>query len=350
MVYDEAGLSWTKRPLPIEHCLSVVDRMDTEGKVILLPGNFHDTGLLPLEAETLERNAGHRRPGTTTSTGWCRSTPTRCSGAPGRFVEAIARAHSEGRSALDYPARWLYGHVGGQIYLERCRRTWGISAGYPGPMAVKAGTTLRLARQCDVPIWRIDFRRRNTDPAHPRDARVDELVRPDEGIWHFSWVRSEKRDAGQGRLVGPRRRGQLGQGDRPLAGALPASPPDHAVDPGPPAARRGRGTDLVAHGPGSGLGRGRRRMSTPTASVVIITYQRPDFVTRCLEHLLVQTVPPSEIIVVDSSSDDETERLVRDRFPTVTYAVCDGGDGGDGHRPQPRLPDDLRRGPGLHRR
>jgi GT2 family glycosyltransferase len=68
-------------------------------------------------------------------------------------------------------------------------------------------------------------------------------------------------------------------------------------------------------------------MTTPTASVVIITYKRPDFVTRCLEHLLVQTLPPLEIIVIDSSSDQDTKSLVRDRFPTVIYAVCDAGMG-----------------------
>jgi hypothetical protein len=38
----------------------------------------------------------------------------------------------------------------------------------------------------------VDFRRRNTDPAHPRHARVDEWVGEDQGIWHFSWVRSEQ--------------------------------------------------------------------------------------------------------------------------------------------------------------
>jgi len=68
-------------------------------------------------------------------------------------------------------------------------------------------------------------------------------------------------------------------------------------------------------------------MSTPTASVVIITYRRPDFVTRCLEHLLAQTSAPLEILVVDSSSDDVTERLVRERFPTVAYTVCTSGMG-----------------------
>jgi hypothetical protein len=191
VVYDEAGLSWTKQPLPIESCLAIVERMDPKGKVEFLPGAYHDTGLLPLQAETLERNAGVAA--LSDDVDWVVQIDTdEVLGDPERFVQAIERAHAEGRSALDYPARWLYGHVGGNTYLERCRRAWGISAGYPGAMAVRAGTTLRLARQCDVPVWRIDFRRRNTDPAHPRRTRVDEMVRPEEGIWHFSWVRSEQ--------------------------------------------------------------------------------------------------------------------------------------------------------------
>jgi hypothetical protein len=190
VVYDEAGLSWTNKPLPIEDCLATVDRLDVKSKVTLLPGNYHQTGLVPLEAETLERNAGIAALGDQVD--WVVQIDTdEVLGSPARFVESIERAERAGASALDYPARWLYGHVRGRTFLERCRRTWGISAGYPGPVAVRAGTTLRLARQCDVPIWRADFRRRNTDPAHPRDARVDELVSPNDGIWHFSWVRSE---------------------------------------------------------------------------------------------------------------------------------------------------------------
>jgi len=190
VVYDEDGLSWTGRPLPIDACLSVVDRMDTQGKIQRLPGTYHDTGLAPLEAETVERNAGIAALGD--SVDWVVQIDTdEVIGRPARFVASIERARDEGRRALDYPARWLYGHVGGAVFLERCRRLWGVSAGYPGAMAVEAGTHLRLARQCDVPLWRVDFRRRNTDPAHPRDATVDERVRPEEAIWHFSWVRSE---------------------------------------------------------------------------------------------------------------------------------------------------------------
>jgi GT2 family glycosyltransferase len=63
------------------------------------------------------------------------------------------------------------------------------------------------------------------------------------------------------------------------------------------------------------------------ASVAVVTYQRPAHVERCLQHLLAQTVAPSEIIVVDSSDDDATARLVRERFPSVAYEVCEAGRG-----------------------
>ena len=40
VVYDEAGLSWTNRPLPVEHCLSVVERVDSAGEGGLAPGHL----------------------------------------------------------------------------------------------------------------------------------------------------------------------------------------------------------------------------------------------------------------------------------------------------------------------
>ncbi len=189
-IYDERAVSWNGRPLPIERCLAVVERLDTHRKVRYVPGNFHHARRAPLELETTERNAGIAAFGSRVD--WVLQIDTdEVLGDPARFVASIEHAQAAGCDALEYPARWLYGHVGGDRYLERCRRTWGISAGFPGPVAVRAGTALRLARQCDVRTWRVDFRARNTDPAHPRGTPVDERIRSDEGIWHFSWVRSE---------------------------------------------------------------------------------------------------------------------------------------------------------------
>ncbi len=68
-------------------------------------------------------------------------------------------------------------------------------------------------------------------------------------------------------------------------------------------------------------------MTGRTASVAVVTYERPAFLARCLEHLLAQRSPPSEIIVVDSSESGETARLVADRFPSVRYEVNVAGRG-----------------------
>jgi GT2 family glycosyltransferase len=68
-------------------------------------------------------------------------------------------------------------------------------------------------------------------------------------------------------------------------------------------------------------------MSRPTASVAVVTYERPAHVARCLDHLLAQTEPPGQIIVVDSSERDDTARLVREHYPAVRYEVCPAGRG-----------------------
>ncbi|MEA5153889.1 glycosyltransferase family 2 protein [Raineyella sp.] len=56
-----------------------------------------------------------------------------------------------------------------------------------------------------------------------------------------------------------------------------------------------------------------------SAAVVIATYNRPDRVRDCLDHLARQSTAPDRVIVVDSSPDARTERVVRD-FPGVLYA------------------------------
>ncbi len=71
-------------------------------------------------------------------------------------------------------------------------------------------------------------------------------------------------------------------------------------------------------------------VTLPTASVAVVTYERPTYVERCLRQLLAQTCPPKEIIVVDSSTGRDTERLVREQFPSVAYAICPAGRGATG--------------------
>ncbi len=51
-------------------------------------------------------------------------------------------------------------------------------------------------------------------------------------------------------------------------------------------------------------------MKDPLVSIIIITRNRASLLRHCLEHALSQPYPHKEIIVVDSSSNDESEQVV----------------------------------------
>lgn len=63
-----------------------------------------------------------------------------------------------------------------------------------------------------------------------------------------------------------------------------------------------------------------------TASVVVATYNRPDHVRTCLEHLRRQSVRPRETVVVDASPNTATREVVAD-FPDAIYARNERGRG-----------------------
>jgi GT2 family glycosyltransferase len=62
-----------------------------------------------------------------------------------------------------------------------------------------------------------------------------------------------------------------------------------------------------------------RRAGLPSASVVVVTYNRPEHVRTCLERLATQTERPAETVVIDASLDDATYRVVTEDFPEVVY-------------------------------
>jgi hypothetical protein len=163
----------------MEACLRLLSRIDPDRKVTLLPGPFACPGEHPQLGETRQRNAALAL--ASERGDWVLQLDTdEVATNASRLFHEIGVTDGLGVSALEYPARWLYTHVGWRIFLERSRRSLRVWDAIPGPVAVRAGTVLRLARQTDVLSRRLAIGRGPTP----------ERLRLRDAILHFSMVRS----------------------------------------------------------------------------------------------------------------------------------------------------------------
>lgn len=63
----------------------------------------------------------------------------------------------------------------------------------------------------------------------------------------------------------------------------------------------------------------------PNVSVIVITRNRVDMVEKCFQHLALQTYSSVEYILVDSSTNEETKKLVEQQYPHVKYLYLPNG-------------------------
>jgi hypothetical protein len=201
--FDRRHLSWSGETVPVEECLAELAGLKDEGKLEFRAGDFARPDAPPLESDTRQRQVALDQ--ASDGADWVLQLDSdEVVPAPERLRELVVRARAAGAVGLDYPSRWLYADVGGGRFLEKGTRFWRPAASYPGPLAVRAGVRLRLARQVDGPLYRADFRRSNTDPWHPVDAAVDEVIPANEGVLHYSWVRSDAEMTRKSRTSGHR--------------------------------------------------------------------------------------------------------------------------------------------------
>lgn len=190
--FDQDHTSWSGRPLPVAGCLEAVRALDVEDKCVLAPGAYARPGEPPLESETIQRQKALDQ--ASDGADWVLQLDTdEVVPRWPAFLGAIEHAEAAGATALHYPSRWLYSRVGEGRYLEASSLLGRTVSHYPGPLAVTAGTVLTHCRQSEeAPLYRVDVRPWNTDPNHPRDAVVHEVIAPRDAVLHFSWVRPEQ--------------------------------------------------------------------------------------------------------------------------------------------------------------
>lgn len=188
--YDADGLSWTGTPLPTQECIARIRSVDTHGKCEYHPGRFYNQERPPLDNETEQRRVALEQ--ASAGADWVLQLDTdEVLLDPGELVSAIEEADERGAAGIEYPSRYLYTRAGNGDFLEFVRPGWRVMANYPAPIAVRAGASLRHARQIEGGLFRLDFAPNSTDPRHPFDAVVHRVISPGQAILHYYWVRSE---------------------------------------------------------------------------------------------------------------------------------------------------------------
>lgn len=189
--FDRDHVGWTGQPIPVSDCFKQLALVDPEGKLDYRPGSYCAPARHLLEADTAQRQDA--LDAASEGADWVvQLDGDEVMADPGVFADMLSRAAAASSGALDYPSRWIHGRAVDGQWLELSTRYWRSSASYPGPLAVVAGTRLKLARQADASLFRVDFRRRNTDPWHSPSVPVHAVISVDAAVLHFSWAREEE--------------------------------------------------------------------------------------------------------------------------------------------------------------
>lgn len=190
--YDENGFSWTGAPLDVEQCLNRLRAIDRDGKLDFRPGHYarREFFARPLENDTYQRQCALDQAGTDAN--WVLQLDTdEIIGDASVFADCLLEAARLGRTALNYPMLWLYCQASAERYLEWCDPGWRRTPGYPGPVAVRPGSRLTLARRVAGEHFHVDLSRRGSRVRVPGNVKVNRVISAEEAIWHLSMLRDE---------------------------------------------------------------------------------------------------------------------------------------------------------------
>ncbi len=191
--YDETASSWTGKPLDLAQCLRRLRAMDDQGKCDYRPGHYARPEFFdrPMENDTHQRRCALRQ--AEDGADWVLQLDTdEVIANLDTFTDCLREADRRGCQALNYPSLWMYSRAFERWGLEWCDRGWRRAPGYPGPLAVRSGSELTLARRVESGHYHVDLSPRGSSGRVPNGVPVDRVIPAQDAVWHLSMWRDEE--------------------------------------------------------------------------------------------------------------------------------------------------------------
>jgi hypothetical protein len=195
--YDQDGLGWTGRPLDVRAARDLLPSLDPVGKCRLLPGRFARPGFTPIENDTYQRQCALDALSSNGCDWVLQADTDEVFPTLAPLERLIAEAERMGATAVEWPMRTFFQRLPDGRFLEIRGAKGQADYGYPGPVLVRPNERLTEARRTTGltlrPVVEGDVSSPSLQPgAVGENVRLKSLLRPEEAIWHFSWVRSEE--------------------------------------------------------------------------------------------------------------------------------------------------------------
>lgn len=191
--WPEDGLGWRGQTLPLAEVRSLVESVDERGLLRLVPGRWTDREH-PLNMETQQRQSAVDA--LSSEVDWILQIDNdEYLPDPDRLLDALTYAEAQGLCAVEWPMRTLFRRTHNAV-LQIATTTGQPSYEYPGPIAVRPGTSLVSARRADGPFLRpvVEGDVTSLQVARPAAEGEDRsfTVPGDAAIVHNSWARSPR--------------------------------------------------------------------------------------------------------------------------------------------------------------
>jgi len=191
VVAPRSRRGWTGRPIPVDECLALLERLDTRGLRRIVWGDWEDHRE-PVRSDTAQRQVGIDE--LTGRVDWILQIDNdEVLPDPAKLLELIDEAEARSIDAVEWPMRVLFRRLRNGRYLEVCASNGSPRYDYPGPIAIRSGSTAVDARRTTGPFLRPTVAGDTQSLQVSRPPEVDE-VRAEmlvhaEVILHNSWGR-----------------------------------------------------------------------------------------------------------------------------------------------------------------